>query len=122
MRYLTPVLYAGALAVSIYAAIAQTSPLPPVPQASVAPAAGETKLAYASPSEGATPAKAAPVRVGKRELCRHKVASRHLRRHQARDQLQLCVAKARVECLEQAIKQNIRGSLRKTYVKSCVAA
>ena len=120
MRYLTPVLYAGALAVSIYAAIAQTSPLPPLPQASVAPPA-QTKLAYASPTD-ATPAKAAPVRVGKREVCRQKVAARHLRRHEARDQLQLCVAKARVECLEQAIKQKVRGSLRKTYVKSCIAA
>lgn len=118
MRYLTPVLYAGALAASIYAAIAQTSPLPPLPQAVVAPA-GQTKLAYASPTE-ATPTKA--VRVGKRELCRQKVAAKHLRRHAARDQLQLCVAKARVECLEQAIKQKVRGSLRKTYVKSCVAA
>ncbi|MGN6285316.1 MAG: hypothetical protein ACTHM2_09220 [Afipia sp.] len=120
MRILTPVLYAGALAASIYAAIAQTSPLPPLPQATVAPA-GETKLAYASPTD-ATPAKRATVRVGKRELCRQKIAARHLRRHEARDQLQLCVARARVECLEQAIKQKVRGPLRKTYVKSCVAA
>jgi hypothetical protein len=50
------------------------------------------------------------------------VTAKHLSRHQARDHMQLCVAQARVECLKQAIDQKLRGSARRVYVKSCVAA
>jgi hypothetical protein len=36
--------------------------------------------------------------------------------------MQLCVARARVDCLQQAIDQKLRGAARRVYVKSCVAA
>jgi hypothetical protein len=62
------------------------------------------------------------VRVGKRETCRQSVSAKHLNKSQARDQMQLCVARARVDCLQQAIDQKLRGAARRVYVKSCVAA
>lgn len=115
MRIVTPAIYAVLLGAAIYVAVAQ-NPLPNA-VASVQPAG--TKLAYAVPNDG----KPAPTtRVGKRETCRQAIAPKHLGRHQARDQMQLCVAQARVECLKQAIDQKLRGAARRVYVKSCVAA
>lgn len=117
MRFITPVIYAALFATAIYAAIAQTSPLP---APDITASTGQTtKLAYATPTDGSHVKR---VRVGKRETCRQHVAAKHLKPRAARDQLQLCVARARVECLQQAIEQNVRGALRRTYVKSCVAA
>jgi hypothetical protein len=114
MRIVTPAIYAALLGAAIYGAISQ-NPLPSA-IASASPE-GTSKLAYAVPTDGK-----APVRVGKRETCRQSVASKHLSHSQARDQMQLCVARARVDCLEQAIDQRLRGAARRVYVKSCVAA
>lgn len=112
MRIVTPAIYAALLGTAIYVAIAQT-PLPNA-VASAPPNGIQTKNAHVVPEGKA--------KIGKRETCRQIVASRHLGRHQARDQMQLCVARARVECLQQAIDQKLRGSARRVYVKSCVAA
>lgn len=115
MRFITPVVYAALFGTAIYAALAQTT----LPFASAsADTADQTTLAYATPADGSSK----PVRVGKRETCRQMVGAKNLGRRAARDQLQLCVAQARVECLQQAIDQKIRGPQRKAYVKSCVAA
>jgi len=115
MRIVTPAIYAALLGGAIYIAIAQN----PLPNAVASASPEGTKLAYAVPTES----KPSPVaRVGRRENCRQSVSARHLGRHQARDQMQLCVAQARVECLKQAIDQKLRGSARRVYVKSCVAA
>jgi hypothetical protein len=122
MRLITPVAYAGLLAVSIYAALAQSSPIQlastttdvdqPVVTSSLAPQ-----------FDNAKPEVKPAVRVGRRESCRQTVAAKHLKRRDARDQLQLCVAQARVECLQQAIDQKVRGaSQRRLYVKACVAS
>jgi hypothetical protein len=112
MRLVTPAIYAALLGTAIYVAIAQT-PLPNA-VASAPPEGVPTKHTYAVPEGKA--------KVGKRETCRQMVTSRHLGKHQARDQMQLCVARARVECLQQAIDQKLRGAARRVYVKSCVAA
>ena len=108
MRFIIPAIYASVFAVAIYFALAQ-SPLPQavasVPQDSAAPLSHLT----------------AP-KAGKRESCRQNVASKHLKRADARDQLQLCVAKARLDCLQQAIDAKYRGAARRVFVKSCVAA
>lgn len=114
MRIVTPAIYAALLGAAIYGAISQ-NPLPSA-VASGSPE-GVTKLAYAVPMEGKS-----SVRVGKREMCRQSVTAKHLNKTQARDQMQLCVARARVDCLQQAIDQKLRGAARRVYVKSCVAA
>jgi hypothetical protein len=115
MRIVTPAIYAALLGGAIYIAIAQN----PLPNAIASAPPEGAKLAYAVPNEG----KVRPAtRVGRRETCRQSVSAKHLGRHQQRDQMQLCVAQARVECLKQAIDQKLRGSARRVYVKSCVAA
>ena len=113
MRLVTPAIYAALLGTAIYVAIAQT-PLPNA-VASAPPDGVPTKQTHAVAPEG-------KAKVGKRESCRQIVGSRHLGKHQARDQMQLCVARARVECLQQAVDQKQRGAARRVYVKSCVAA
>lgn len=113
MRIVTPAIYAALLGGAIYVAVAQN----PLPNAVASVQPEGTKLASVEPT-GTKPA----TRVGKRETCRQSVGSKQLVRHQARDQMQLCVAKARVDCLQQAIDQKLRGSARRVYVKTCVAA
>ena len=115
MRIVTPAIYAALLGGAIYVAVAQN----PLPNAVASVQPEGTKLAYAVPADS----KSQPaMRVGKRETCRQSIAPKHLGKHQARDQMQLCVAQARVECLKQAIDQKLRGAARRVYVKSCVAA
>jgi hypothetical protein len=66
----------------------------------------------------AAPAAAVPVPSGKRFACH--TASQGLKGQEQRDQIQLCVAQARVDCLKQAIEQKIVGRERKAFVKNCV--
>jgi len=113
MRIVTPAIYAALLGGAIYIAIAQN----PLPNAIASAPPEGAKIAHSVPTGGKS-----PVRVGRRESCRQSVSAKHLGKHQARDQMQLCVAQARVECLKQAIDQKLRGSARRVYVKSCVAA
>jgi len=120
MRIITPVVYAGLLAVSIYAALAQTSPIqymPPAPEAQP-----PTKLAYAAPNDGTHKATKHAVRISKRDACRQKIAAKHLKHRDARDRMQLCVAEARVDCLKQAIDRHVHPSQRRLFVRSCIAS
>ncbi|RTL50851.1 MAG: hypothetical protein EKK40_12150 [Bradyrhizobiaceae bacterium] len=120
MRIITPVIYAVLFGTAIYAAIAQTS----LPFTSAATDDSKPAvLAYAEPSDGtSSPAVSKPLRLGKREMCRQTVSAKKLGRREARDQLQLCVAQARVECLQQAIEQKVRaGTQRRVFVKGCLA-
>lgn len=120
MRIITPVVYAGLLAVSIYAALAQTSPIqytPPAPDAQA-----PTILAYASPNDGTHKAAKSAVRVSKRDACRQMISAKHLKHREARDRMQLCVAEARVECLRQAIDRHVHPSQRRLFVRSCIAS
>ena len=63
------------------------------------------------------PASAAPVVSGKRFACQ--AASQGTRGQAQRDQMQLCMAQAHLDCLKQAIDQKIVGPQRKDFVKSC---
>jgi hypothetical protein len=63
------------------------------------------------------PAAAVPVALGKRLACRS--ASQGLTGQDKRDQMQLCMAQAHLDCLKQAIDQKIAGPRRKDFVKSC---
>jgi hypothetical protein len=66
----------------------------------------------------AAPAAAVPVPSSKRFACH--TAAQGLQGQDRRDQIQLCVAQARVDCLKQAIEQKIVGRERKEFVKNCV--
>ncbi|MCX7309848.1 MAG: hypothetical protein NTZ72_18685 [Afipia sp.] len=108
MRFILPAIYASVFAVAIYFAIVQS----PLPQA-----------VASVPQDGAAVlTQMTSPKIGKRETCRQSVAAKGLKRQEARDQLQLCVAQARVECLKQAIDQKLRSGARRVFVKSCVAA
>src|SRR6266702_2625139 len=63
------------------------------------------------------PASAAPVASGKRFACQ--TASQGMRGQEQKDQMQLCMAQAHLDCLKQAIDQKIVGPQRKEFVKSC---
>jgi hypothetical protein len=65
-----------------------------------------------------TPAPAAvPLSIGKRLACR--TASQSMTGQEQRDQMQLCMAQAHLDCLKQAIDQKIVGPERKDFVKNC---
>jgi hypothetical protein len=77
---------------------------------SVAPA-----LAQTTPS--AAPA-TVPVPTTKRMACLG--SAQNLKGQEKRDQMQLCLAQARVDCLKQAIDQKVAGEERKSFIKTCM--
>jgi hypothetical protein len=70
-----------------------------------------------APAVPVNPAAAAPVASGKRFACQ--TASQGMKGQEQRDQMQLCMAQAHLDCLKQAIDQKIVGPQRKDFVKSC---
>jgi hypothetical protein len=72
-------------------------------------------LAQTTPSAAPT---TVPVPATKRVTCLASTAS--LKGQDKRDQMQLCMAQARVDCLKQAIDQKITGEIRKNFIKTCV--
>jgi hypothetical protein len=93
------IVFAGAIAFSIAAFAQSTSAPAPTP----------------AQSGSAT---AVPVPTGKRMACQS--ASQALKGQDRRDQMQLCMAQAHLDCLKQAIDQKIDGPQRKDFVKTCV--
>jgi hypothetical protein len=80
---------------------------------STAPAQAPT-----TPTVQTNPAAAAPVSPSKRYACR---AQTQAAQGQDRlDQMQLCMAQARVDCLKQAIDQKIVGQQRKDFIETCM--
>jgi hypothetical protein len=75
-----------------------------------------TPPAAAAPATPATAAASAPS--GKKLACQ--TASEAMKGQARKDQMQICVMQARLDCLKQAIDQNIVGPQRKDFVKSCV--
>jgi len=67
----------------------------------------------------ANPAATVPVPASKRMNCLATTAN--LKGQDKRDQMQLCMAQARLDCLKQAIDQKIVGQPRKDFVKACVS-
>jgi len=55
---------------------------------------------------------------GKRAACQ--AAAQSAQGQERRDQMQLCLAQARVDCLKQAIDQKVIGSQRRDFVRNCV--
>jgi hypothetical protein len=80
----------------------------------VAPAFAQTTPASAAPGA------AVPVPATKRVTCLG--ATQNLKGQDKRDQMQLCMAQARLDCLKQAIDQKVVGEARKSVIKTCVGA
>lgn len=95
-------------------ALAQSPPSSPPDAAAPAPAAPATGTPATAPANGAV---AVPVTLGKRMACR--AASQAKQGQDRRDQMQLCMEQARLDCLKQAIDQKIVGSQRREFVMSC---
>ena len=102
MKYPLGGLVAAAALIFAIEAVAQsaglTAPSPPVVQSNTAPAA--------------------PVNPSKRFACR--AAAQKFEGQERTDQMQLCMAQARVDCLKQAVDQKIVGPQRRDFVQSCV--
>ena len=64
------------------------------------------------------PAPAAPVTLSKRYACR--AAAQKLQGQERADQMQLCLAQVRFDCLKQAIDQKVVGPQRREFVRTCV--
>ena len=82
----------------------------------VAPAIAQTP----PPATPAAPTSTVPVPATKRVTCLS--TAQNLKGQDKRDQMQLCMAQARVDCLKQAIDQKIVGEPRKNFIKTCVGA
>jgi hypothetical protein len=63
-------------------------------------------------------APAAPVSPSKRFACR--AASQAAQGQERQDQMQLCMAQARMDCLKQAVDQKIVGPQRRDFIQTCV--
>ncbi|QPF90985.1 hypothetical protein [Bradyrhizobium commune] len=74
-------------------------------------------LAQTTPAPAA-PAAAVPVPATKRVSCLG--STQNLKGQDKRDQMQLCMAQARVDCLKQAIDQKLVGEPRKSLIKTCM--
>ena len=75
-------------------------------------------LAQTPPPAPAAPAATEPVPATKRMGCL--ATTQNLKGQDKRDQMQLCMAQARADCLKQAIDQKLVGEARKTAIKTCV--
>jgi len=74
--------------------------------------AAPAAFAQSNPSAPATPtdpAAAVPVAATKRFACQ--AATQGFKGQDKRDQMQLCMAQARLDCLKQAIDQKLRGRI-----------
>jgi hypothetical protein len=74
--------------------------------------------APATPAVQSNPAAAAPVSPSKRYACR--AAAQATQGQERADQIQLCIAQARLDCLKQAIDQKIVGPQRRDFVQTCL--
>jgi hypothetical protein len=113
MRVFAAAIVAGSLALATVAAtvaLAQSTSAPAPTGSSAA-----TPPAAAAPAGPATTA--APAPSGKKLACQ--AASEAVKGQARKDQMQLCMMQARLDCLKQAIDQNIVGPQRKDFVKSC---
>ncbi|WP_456617537.1 MULTISPECIES: hypothetical protein [unclassified Bradyrhizobium] len=75
-------------------------------------------LAQTSPPAAPAPTATVPVPATKRVTCL--ATTQALKGQDKRDQMQLCMAQARVDCLKQAIDQKVVGEPRKNFIKTCV--
>jgi hypothetical protein len=65
----------------------------------------------------ANPGAAVPLPMGKRLSC--ETTAQSMSDQDRRDQMQLCMEQARLDCLKQAIDQKIVGPQRRDFVRDC---
>jgi hypothetical protein len=105
-------LAAGCLIVAIEALAQSAAPSsPPSPSP---PSAGSPS----PPVVQTVTAPAAPVNPSRRFVCR--ASAQKYQGQDRADQMQLCMAQARLDCLKQAIDQKVVGPQRKDFVQNCV--
>jgi hypothetical protein len=115
MRVFAAAIVAGSLALATVAASVALAQSTSAPASAGSTAA--TPPATAAPASPVTTA-APPTPSGKKLACQ--TASEAVKGQARQDQMQLCMMQARLDCLKQAIDQNIVGPPRKDFVKSCV--
>src|ERR1700693_2729921 len=104
-----------ALAIAAFAQSSSTAPSPsPSPSSSSSPSPSPSPPAVVQTNT----APAAPVAPSKRFACQ--AAAQGLKGQERQDQMQLCIAQARLDCLKQAIDQKIVGPQRRDFVQNCV--
>jgi hypothetical protein len=104
-----PFFSAVVVATSIFFATGALAQSPPA--ATVAPPAN------GAPAVPADSTAAAPLALGKRLVCQ--TASQGMDGQDRRDQMQLCMAQAHLDCLKQAIDKKIVGPERRDFIRSC---
>lgn len=104
MKHLFGALFAAASLVFAIGALAQSATTTP----SQPPA----------PTVQANTAPAAPVTPSKRFACR--ASAQSFKGQERADQIQLCMAQARLDCLKQAIDQKVVGPQRREFIRTCV--
>jgi len=103
MRFVsTTIIAAGSLGLALAAFAQSTAPSPVPPGATVQ----------------ANTAAAAPVSPSKRYACR--ATAQAVQGQERADQMQLCMAQARLECLKQAIDQKVVGPQRRDFIQTCL--
>jgi|SRR5580692_3739795 hypothetical protein len=108
MKFLLSAIVAvGSLALAITAFAQSSGTAPPSSPSPSPPAVVQTNTAPA-----------APVAPSKRFACQ--AAAQGLKGQERQDQMQLCIAQARLDCLKQAIDQKIVGPQRREFVQNCV--
>jgi hypothetical protein len=109
MKYfLSAVMAAGWLCLAAAAFAQSSTPVAPPSPAPAAPAVAPTANPPSSPSASG----------GKRAEC--VAASAGKQGQDRQDQMQLCLAQARVECLKQAIDQKVANAGRRDFVRNCM--
>src|SRR6478609_7863281 len=102
MRFLLSAMTAAAVLGVALAALAQSSPPNPAPSQPV--------------QTNTVPA--APVAASKLFACQ--AAAKGLQGQERQDQMQLCLAQARLDCLKQAIDQKVVGPQRRDFIRTCM--
>jgi hypothetical protein len=86
----------------------------------VAPAVAQTPAPAAVPAPAAPAGQSTtvPVPSTKRVACL--ASTQGMKGQDKNDQMQLCMAQGRLDCLKQAIDQKLVGPQRKEFIQSCV--
>ena len=83
----------------------------------IAPASAQTSSSPAAAS--GSPTGTVPIPATKRVTCL--ATTQNLKGQDKRDQMQLCMAQARLDCLKQAIDKKVVGPQRRDFVQTCLA-
>ena len=79
--------------------------------------ADDTKSTVAQPVAGQPASPGPPTR---REACRSAVKQQGLKAQAASDQIQICLAQARLDCTKEAVTQAVPNAGRRDYIRTCV--